>query len=336
MPKHLVHIHSVQTTDGQPKLPESSMLNYGELAINYAKGYETISLKNNSDEIVQFKSDEYYQEQLDSKQNTLTPGIGIEITDGNIINVTLDTTVFKVVESKLPMQPEAGDENKIHLRPTTINARATEPWAETAYNLYDEYLWVDNKWELIGTYQSDVDLSSYLTKEEAEETYIKVEDVIGNYITGISFTSAATEDTAAIGINYRQKSIPVGHPVPDKGDVTITIALPSATPSQAGVLSAADKQKLDSLSVPEAIDVSTLFASTASVTSDISSKIAELGNSGTTEFPVLYAGSSIGNIKPTWIRTTSGVTNMMCLADNKIYYFEISGTTVQRAELAIS
>lgn len=87
---------------------------------------------------------------------------------------------------------------------------------------------------------------------------------------------------------------------------------------------------------PSSIDVTTLFADTASIASGISAQIAALGNSGVTEFPVLYAGSAIGNIKPTWIRTTSGVTNMMCIADNKIWYFEIQGTTVQRASLAIS
>lgn len=91
-----------------------------------------------------------------------------------------------------------------------------------------------------------------------------------------------------------------------------------------------------SIPVPSSIDVTTLFADTASITSGISTQIAALGNSGVTEFPVLYAGSAIGNIKPTWIRTASGVTNMMCIADNKIWYFEIQGTTVQRAELAIS
>ena len=87
---------------------------------------------------------------------------------------------------------------------------------------------------------------------------------------------------------------------------------------------------------PSSIDVITLFADTASITSEISTQIAALGNSGVTEFPILYGGSAIGNIKPIWIRTTSGVTNMMCIADNKIWYFEIQGTTVQRAELAIS
>ena len=84
------------------------------------------------------------------------------------------------------------------------------------------------------------------------------------------------------------------------------------------------------------LDVSTLFADSATITSELSSQIAAYGESTATDFPLMYAGSVIGNIKPTWIRTNAGVTNFMCIADNKIWYFEIEGTTVQRAELAIS
>lgn len=84
------------------------------------------------------------------------------------------------------------------------------------------------------------------------------------------------------------------------------------------------------------LDVTTLFADTASITSRLSSQIAAYGESSATDFPLMYAGASIGNIKPTWIRTSAGITNFMCIADNKIWYFEIEGTTVQRASLAIS
>ena len=87
---------------------------------------------------------------------------------------------------------------------------------------------------------------------------------------------------------------------------------------------------------PTRLDVSTLFADSATIASELSSQIAAYGESTATDFPLMYAGASIGNIKPTWIRTSAGVTNMMCIADNKIWYFEIQGTTVQRAELAIS
>ena len=90
------------------------------------------------------------------------------------------------------------------------------------------------------------------------------------------------------------------------------------------------------LNALDVLDVSTLFADSATITSELSSQIANYGKSSAPDFPVFNAGTSIGNIKPTWIRTSGGVTNFMCIADNKIWYFEIQGTTVQRASLAIS
>jgi len=52
--RHLLHVRSNQLVNNEPKLPQPSNLKYGELAINYAKGNETISLKNSEDEIVTF------------------------------------------------------------------------------------------------------------------------------------------------------------------------------------------------------------------------------------------------------------------------------------------
>ena len=43
---------SDEIIDGKAKLPTAEQLEYGELAINYAKGKETISIKNSDDEIV--------------------------------------------------------------------------------------------------------------------------------------------------------------------------------------------------------------------------------------------------------------------------------------------
>ena len=60
---HLQHIKSSVVENGKPKLPQPSVLVEGELAINYAEGVETISLKNSSGDVVAFSSDEYYTEQ---------------------------------------------------------------------------------------------------------------------------------------------------------------------------------------------------------------------------------------------------------------------------------
>lgn len=50
----LIHLHSDQLNGAGngAKLPQASDLAYGEIAINYKDGYETISLKNSSDNIV--------------------------------------------------------------------------------------------------------------------------------------------------------------------------------------------------------------------------------------------------------------------------------------------
>lgn len=55
----LQHIRSSQPngSNNGPKLPTKEQIEYGELAINYLKDNETISVKNSADEIVTFSSD---------------------------------------------------------------------------------------------------------------------------------------------------------------------------------------------------------------------------------------------------------------------------------------
>lgn len=55
--EHIIHKNSNVTVEGNPKLPTSLQLAYGELAINYAEDYETISIKNSNNDIVTFSPD---------------------------------------------------------------------------------------------------------------------------------------------------------------------------------------------------------------------------------------------------------------------------------------
>lgn len=54
--KKVLHIRStvVDDSSGKPKLPTAGQIDYGEIAINYAKGKETFSIKNEANEIVSF------------------------------------------------------------------------------------------------------------------------------------------------------------------------------------------------------------------------------------------------------------------------------------------
>lgn len=108
------------------------------------------------------------------KEDKFTLGKGLEMTEDRVLNVTLDTEVFKVVES-LPTQPAEGDEKKIHL---TLNSEGTED------NIYNEYLWIDDKWEKVGEYVAKIDLTPYITKEEIESTYAKQDGSYPNLIAG--------------------------------------------------------------------------------------------------------------------------------------------------------
>jgi hypothetical protein len=57
------HKKSKQIIDGKPKLPLATDLVEGEIAINFGKDVETLSIRNESGDVVTFSSDNYYTEQ---------------------------------------------------------------------------------------------------------------------------------------------------------------------------------------------------------------------------------------------------------------------------------
>ena len=93
-------------------------------------------------------------------QATLTPGTGIEITSGNVINCTIDTGLYVVVQS-LPEEPAPGNENKIHLVPLDSGSTSEN-------DQYEEYLWDGTDWEYLGTKSIDIDLSDYWTSAQTQ------------------------------------------------------------------------------------------------------------------------------------------------------------------------
>lgn len=52
--RHMKHLKSNVLISGRPKLPDPDKLGYGEIAVNYADGFETISLKNSNNQIKAF------------------------------------------------------------------------------------------------------------------------------------------------------------------------------------------------------------------------------------------------------------------------------------------
>ena len=81
---------SKQIVNGLPKLPTSDQLKEGEIAINYANGYETLSIKNSDNKITTFSSTEQIEKYVDT---TLGNKLGSGFTGENSAN-----TVTSIIE----------------------------------------------------------------------------------------------------------------------------------------------------------------------------------------------------------------------------------------------
>ena len=136
------------------------------------------------------KSTTYNKTEVDSKvstinqtkQDKLTAGSGIKI-ENNTISSTLDAQLYKIVDSLPTQDVEPG---KIYL---VLSETSTES------NKYTEYVYVNNEWEIIGSYTANVDLSGYLTKTDAASTY----QPKGNYALKTEIPDVSTKaDTSYV------------------------------------------------------------------------------------------------------------------------------------------
>lgn len=91
----------------------------------------------------------------------------------------IKTISMKVV----PERPETGEANIIYLVPSS---------KATIENIYEEWIYVDNKWELIGSTQ--VDLTNYYTKEE-------INTLLFDYITSNDLEEAL-KDYVTVSMKY--------------------------------------------------------------------------------------------------------------------------------------
>lgn len=108
--------------------------------------------------LVGYATENWVNQRLFAKQNNIIAGEGISIID-DVVSCTLDISLYKVVQ-QLPT--DNIDINKIYLLADT---------GGVTQNKFKEYIWVNNQWELLGEYKASIDLTPYLTKEEASRTY---------------------------------------------------------------------------------------------------------------------------------------------------------------------
>lgn len=94
-------------------------------------------------------------------------GKSILKTYGDTSDITIDLSLF-IIPANNTLPTSDINPNKIYLI-KDIGA------PDDSHNVYVEYMYINNAWEKLGEYKSDVDLSGYLTITSAERTYVKQE-----------------------------------------------------------------------------------------------------------------------------------------------------------------
>jgi len=100
--EHVSHIKSKLKTNGLPQLPSPDKLVDGEIAINYAEGVETISIRNENSAITTFSSDNYYTEKK----------LGSGFTNNNVtVTEAIDDLEYMVVNKEEAIAAALNDLN---------------------------------------------------------------------------------------------------------------------------------------------------------------------------------------------------------------------------------
>lgn len=75
----LQHKMSRVVNDNTPKLPTAEQLVYGEIAINYAENLETLSIKNDANNVVTFSSDSIIDKKIDDIKKDLASVVSVKL-----------------------------------------------------------------------------------------------------------------------------------------------------------------------------------------------------------------------------------------------------------------
>ena len=159
--RHISHIKSKLTENGGPKLPAANQLLEGEIAVNYAKGYETLSIKNESGDVITFSSDSYY---ADKK-------LGSGFTGENSAN-----TVTSVIES---------NERVVAASLNDLNARKLDASAYTPTDLSNYYTKseVYAKGETSGATELTEAFDNFYTKDEIDNAELAISAALNDIET---------------------------------------------------------------------------------------------------------------------------------------------------------
>ena len=138
--------------------------------------------------------------ELTKKQDKLTLGKGLGFDTDGKLNVTLDTTLYKIVSELPDNGPEENDKNKLFLvKSSTTGTR----------NKFKEFIWETSDegsdWEQLGEVQIKINLTDYATITYVTSELSKKQNS-GNYLTEVPDTYATKEFVDTELTSYASKS----------------------------------------------------------------------------------------------------------------------------------
>ncbi len=114
-------------------------------------------------------------------------GQSILKTDGGASDIAIDLSLY-IIPANNTLPTTGIDTKKIYL------LRNAMPGGT---NRYTEYMYVNGAWEILGEYKAEVNLSGYLTKNDAETKYVKRNaDSPDTYILNSSDTLTSTDNNS--------------------------------------------------------------------------------------------------------------------------------------------
>lgn len=142
--------------------------------------------------------------ELLNKQDKLTAGVGISITkndqDQTVISVNHSLEIYKIVTTEtwndIKDNPSKNYENVMYLVPQPSTTSVNQ-------NIFKEYLCIFKdgtyQWEEVGTIQTEVDLSGYVTQEEFTTLKNRVSSI---ELTGIFASDVITSTGQKVAVQY--------------------------------------------------------------------------------------------------------------------------------------
>ena len=122
--------------------------------------YDKLESKADVSDLSNYVTNSTYTAGINTKQDKLTAGYGINISDKNVISSTVDTEVYVIVSDLQSV--EEPNPNKIYLLETPDGHGSVT---------YQQYRYKNGQWVLFGQMQANIDLSQYLKSSVAEQLY---------------------------------------------------------------------------------------------------------------------------------------------------------------------